>query len=190
MRSGISLPCEASGVEKRADSVGLIRTRMPSGSPWQNSSWSMPGRRTRTTPRPFSGHAPLHSIPRPERPWLHQKNVAPRFRQLCAEAGIPLIRLHDLRHGAATLAHAAGGDLKADSGVARSLVDHNHGNTYTSVLPVVERRIADAASRLIPRTRRTGGVPWAPLVVDGKLPSAAALPAQAGRTGMQRSGSR
>jgi integrase len=29
-----------------------------------------------------------------------------RFRQLCKELGLPPIRLHDLRHGAATLALA------------------------------------------------------------------------------------
>ena len=33
------------------------------------------------------------------------------FRQLAAEAGLPPVRLHDLRHGAATLALAAGVDF-------------------------------------------------------------------------------
>ncbi len=36
-----------------------------------------------------------------------------RFRHLVARCGLPPVRLHDLRHGAATLAHAAGADLKA-----------------------------------------------------------------------------
>ena len=34
------------------------------------------------------------------------------FKKLAAEAGLPPIRLHDLRHGAATLALAAGVDLR------------------------------------------------------------------------------
>jgi integrase len=34
------------------------------------------------------------------------------FRRLSDEAGLPPVRLHDLRHGAATLALAAGADLK------------------------------------------------------------------------------
>ncbi|MEW1774609.1 tyrosine-type recombinase/integrase [Streptomyces sp. NPDC086777] len=37
-------------------------------------------------------------------------NVTRRFVELGEETGLPPIRLHDLRHGAATLAHAA--DLK------------------------------------------------------------------------------
>jgi integrase len=35
-----------------------------------------------------------------------------RFRQLSAEAGLPPVRLHDFRHGAASLALAAGAELK------------------------------------------------------------------------------
>jgi site-specific recombinase XerD len=35
-----------------------------------------------------------------------------RFRHLADNAGLPPIRLHDLRHGAATVAPAAGADLK------------------------------------------------------------------------------
>jgi site-specific recombinase XerD len=34
------------------------------------------------------------------------------FRRLTTEAGLPPVRLHDLRHGAATLALAAGVDLQ------------------------------------------------------------------------------
>ncbi len=35
-----------------------------------------------------------------------------RFRLLARRAGLPPVRLHDLRHGAASLAHEAGADLK------------------------------------------------------------------------------
>ncbi|MEV4758782.1 tyrosine-type recombinase/integrase [Micromonospora sp. NPDC049559] len=35
-----------------------------------------------------------------------------RFRTLVQRAGLPPVRLHDLRHGAASLAHQAGADLK------------------------------------------------------------------------------
>jgi integrase len=34
------------------------------------------------------------------------------FKKLATEAGLPPVRLHDLRHGAATLALAAGVDLR------------------------------------------------------------------------------
>ncbi len=43
---------------------------------------------------------------------LHPANVTRRLVELHEEIGLPPVRLHDLRHGAATLAHAAGADLK------------------------------------------------------------------------------
>jgi integrase len=35
-----------------------------------------------------------------------------RFRKVVQRAALPPVRLHDLRHGAASLAHQAGADLK------------------------------------------------------------------------------
>src|SRR5258706_2219667 len=43
---------------------------------------------------------------------LHPGMVSNRFRRLAFAAGLPPIRLHDLRHGAATYALAAGVDVK------------------------------------------------------------------------------
>jgi integrase len=43
---------------------------------------------------------------------LHPDWITRRFRRLVDLSGLPPVRLHDLRHGAATLAHAAGADLK------------------------------------------------------------------------------
>ncbi|MFF5716422.1 hypothetical protein [Streptomyces buecherae] len=39
---------------------------------------------------------------------LHPANVTRRFIEPYEEIHLPPVRLHDLRHGAATLAHAAG----------------------------------------------------------------------------------
>jgi integrase len=54
------------------------------------------------------------------------------------------VRLHDLRHGAASLAHEAGADLKT----LQDLLGHSSivvtADTYTSVLPQIQRRCADA----------------------------------------------
>jgi integrase-like protein len=84
------------------------------------------------------------------------------FRVLTKTAGLPPIRLHDLRHGAATLALAAGVELK----VVQDMMGHASivltADTYTSVLPEVARTAAEQvatlilnAGRLIPGTTRT-----------------------------------
>ncbi|MEU3625808.1 tyrosine-type recombinase/integrase [Amycolatopsis coloradensis] len=56
------------------------------------------------------------------------------FTWLVAEAGLPPVRLHDLRHGAASLSLAAGNDLK----VVQAMFGHSSivltADTYTSVL--------------------------------------------------------
>lgn len=83
------------------------------------------------------------------------------FKALAAEAGLPPIRLHDLRHGAASLALSAGTDLK----VVQDMLGHSSivltADTYTSVLPDVARRAAEdtagviiEAGCLVPGTNR------------------------------------
>ena len=83
------------------------------------------------------------------------------FRRLTAEAGLPPVRLHDLRHGAATLALAAGVDLR----VVQEMLGHSSivltADTYTSVLPAVAHIAAEKVAALIiqagclvPGTRR------------------------------------
>ncbi|UGQ14848.1 site-specific integrase [Yinghuangia sp. ASG 101] len=107
--------------------------------------------------------------------WLNPKALTGRFRDLCARAALPPIRLHDLRHGAATIAHAAGADLKT----IQEMLGHSSiaitANTYTSVLPTVGREAAEGAARIVPRSRRADGAPWSPLMTGDDLPSAQAL---------------
>ncbi len=83
---------------------------------------------------------------------LHPAEVTHRFTDLIAAHGLPPIRFHDLRHGAATLALGAGVDLK----VVQEMLGHSsHALTadiYTSVLPELARAAAEAAARLVPRT--------------------------------------
>jgi integrase len=71
------------------------------------------------------------------------------FRALIAEAGLPPIRLHDLRHGAATLALAAGVDLR----VVQEMLGHSSivltADTYTSVLPEVAHSAAEKVASLV-----------------------------------------
>ncbi|XVQ07260.1 site-specific integrase [Spirillospora sp. CA-255316] len=79
------------------------------------------------------------------------------FQRLIAEHGMPPIRLHDLRHGAATLALAAGVELK----VVQEMLGHSSivltADTYTSVLPEVAHIAAEkTAAHLL---RAAGVVP-------------------------------
>jgi len=82
---------------------------------------------------------------------LHPSYVTTHFARLTKRAGLPPIRLHDLRHGAATLALAGGANLK----VVQEMLGHASiaitADTYTSVLPDVAREAAEAAARLVPR---------------------------------------
>ncbi|ARP71520.1 site-specific integrase [Streptomyces pluripotens] len=113
---------------------------------------------------------------------LHPANVTRRFIELYEEIGLPPIRLHDLRHGAATLAHAAGADLKD----IQEMLGHSSiaitADTYTSLLPEADRAIAEAAARLVPRARRTGDAETAetePEAADGVESGAEDMPADA-----------
>lgn len=71
------------------------------------------------------------------------------FGKLVADSGLPPIRLHDLRHGAASLALQAGADLK----VVQDQLGHSSivltADTYTTVLPEVARTSAEDVARLV-----------------------------------------
>lgn len=77
-----------------------------------------------------------------------------RFGRVVAELDLPPIRLHDLRHGAATLALASGADLKAIQDMLGHASIVLTADTYTSVLPEVARRTADGIARLIVQAGR------------------------------------
>ncbi len=90
---------------------------------------------------------------------VHPAAVTDQFTRLAA-AGLPPVRLHDLRHGAATRTLAAGADLKIVSQLLRHSSITITADTYTSVLPQVARDAAEKAAALVPRARaRTLGPP-------------------------------
>lgn len=76
------------------------------------------------------------------------------FSRLVADLQLPPIRLHDLRHGAATLALASGADLKAIQDMLGHASIVLTADTYISVLPEVARRTADGIARLIAQAGR------------------------------------
>jgi integrase len=81
--------------------------------------------------------------------------VTHTFRRLTAEADLPPIRLHDLRHGAASLSLAAGNELKT----VQAMLGHSSivltADTYTSVLPCLAHQAAEATAQLVLHAART-----------------------------------
>ncbi|MEV0386866.1 tyrosine-type recombinase/integrase [Nonomuraea sp. NPDC050643] len=80
---------------------------------------------------------------------LHPQHVTDRFYGLCHQAGLPPIRLHDLRHGAATAMLAAGVDIK----IVQETLGHKTSaftrDTYTSVYPEAAAAAAEATAALL-----------------------------------------
>jgi integrase len=89
---------------------------------------------------------------RPDGTAWHPQTISDRFDYLVNRSGQPPVRLHDLRHCAATYLRHGGADLKE---VQETLGHANIGITadiYTSVILELQRAHADAAADLIPRT--------------------------------------
>lgn len=82
---------------------------------------------------------------------LHPADVTSHFQHLTRQAGLPPIRLHDLRHGAATLALAAGVEMKVVQAMLRHSSITVTSDLYTDVLPVLARAAAEKTVLIIPR---------------------------------------
>jgi hypothetical protein len=86
---------------------------------------------------------------------LHPASITDRFHELVTAVDLPPARLHDLRHGAASLMLAAGVDLK----VVQETLGHSSliltSDTYTSVYPAVAAAAADAAATIVSRAAGT-----------------------------------
>jgi integrase len=82
--------------------------------------------------------------------------VSARFEALAYEAGLPAIRFHDLRHGAASLSKAAGHDTK----IISDLLGHDRQSftdeVYTLLFPDVAQAAAEERAAIVPRRSRDG----------------------------------
>ncbi|WP_192793711.1 tyrosine-type recombinase/integrase [Nonomuraea angiospora] len=80
---------------------------------------------------------------------LHPQHVTDQFLWLAYLAGLPPVRLHDLRHGAASLMLAAGVEMK----VVQETLGHTSSSftadTYTSVFPEVAMAAAEKTAALL-----------------------------------------
>jgi integrase len=91
---------------------------------------------------------------------LHPETVTKRFRELSDAAGLRPVRLHDLRHGQASLMLAAGVPMA----VVSKRLGHSSiaitSDTYSHLLEGVGLQAATAAAELVPRgDRRTQNEP-------------------------------
>lgn len=77
-----------------------------------------------------------------------------RFAALVKVSGLPPIRLHDLRHGAASLTLAAGADLKVVCAMLGHASIQTTADTYASVLPDTARMAAENTAALLFDVRR------------------------------------
>ncbi len=81
----------------------------------------------------------------------HPDYLTYRFAVLVERAGLPPIRLHDLRHIAATLSRAAGVDMKGVQVMLGHLCMQITADTCTSVLPQLEQAEAEAVLSVVSR---------------------------------------
>lgn len=100
----------------------------------------------------------------------HPEYVTQTFERLLVQLGLPPIRLHDLRHCAATLSLAAGVHMKSIQAMLGHAAYSLTADTYTSVLPQFEQAQAEAPLALVPRRITAPPTPsQAPAVPAGNI---------------------
>jgi integrase len=77
--------------------------------------------------------------------------VSVRFETLAYRAGLPPVRFHDLRHGAASLAKASGADSKYIAALLGHARTSFTDDVYTTLFPEVMSAVAEAAAAIVPR---------------------------------------
>jgi len=113
---------------------------------------------------------------------LHPATVTDAFEQLAYLAGLPPIRLHDLRHGAATLLLAAGHDMKVVQDTLGLSSITIAADTYTSVLPQLARQSAEDVAALIRPAAIPARARRAPARTGSRRTAVKARPASPDRT--------
>jgi integrase len=88
----------------------------------------------------------------------HPETVSTRFEQLVADAGLPPIRLHDLRHCAATYLKASGADLKDIQETPRPLIHHHHQRHLHQRRARVDHRTRQGQRRSRPGSSRVAPI--------------------------------
>ncbi|MEV6175286.1 site-specific integrase [Streptomyces sp. NPDC051954] len=86
--------------------------------------------------------------------WLHPDVVSKAFRRISDAAGLPPINLRDLRHGAAALVKAGGGDLHDAKVKLRHATITLTSDTYMELFEEYEDELTEKAAAAVPRARR------------------------------------
>lgn len=83
--------------------------------------------------------------------WIHPGWLTEHFERLVEASGLPPIRLHDLRHVAASLMLAANVDVKIVSETLGHSDSRITRDIYQSVMPKAAAEAAEATARMVPR---------------------------------------
>ncbi|MFE9937358.1 site-specific integrase [Streptomyces hirsutus] len=111
--------------------------------------------------------------------WLHPDVVSKEFKRIVAAAGLPPLNLRDLRHGAAALVKAGGGDIDDASKKLRHSTIVLTADTYMALFQEYEQDLTERAAAAVPRARRGRGAAPGASVVPHQGPGSATQPADA-----------
>ncbi|MBD3931971.1 tyrosine-type recombinase/integrase [Streptomyces chumphonensis] len=89
--------------------------------------------------------------------WLHPDVLSREFDRLVAEAGLPPINLRDLRHVAAALVKAGGGDIHDAKVKLRHDTIALTSDTYMELFQEYEEDLAERSAAAVPRARKASG---------------------------------
>ncbi|MFJ4829890.1 tyrosine-type recombinase/integrase [Streptomyces sp. NPDC088747] len=86
--------------------------------------------------------------------WLHPDVVSKAFKRIMEAADLPPINLRDLRHGAAALVKAGGGDMNDAKVKLRHSTYVLTVDTYMELFEEYEEELTEKAAAAVPRARR------------------------------------
>ncbi|MFH9957345.1 tyrosine recombinase XerC [Streptomyces roseolus] len=101
----------------------------------------------------------------PDGGWLHPDSVSTEFQALRERADLPPINLRDLRHGAAGLVKAGGGDIDDAKRKLRHSTIALTSDTYMTLFAEYEEGLVERAAAAVPRARK------APATGDEEVPA-------------------
>lgn len=114
--------------------------------------------------------------------WLHPDVVSKAFRRIMEATDLPPINLRDLRHGAAALVKAGGGDMNDAKVKLRHSTYVLTVDTYMELFEEYEDELTEKAAAAVPRARRAKSEAPLPGAVPEAGP-AASQPASADSDG-------